>query len=513
MQTNVRRHDAIVRAAIESHGGYVFKTIGDAFCAAFALAPDAVAAALEAQQKLNAEDFGELGLRVRMALHTGNADERDGDYFGPAVNRVARLLAAGNGGQVLLSGVTSDLVHGQMPAQATLGDLGAHRLKDLSRPEQIHQLLAPDLDATFAPLRTLSAIPNNLPQQLTSFVGRDGEVAEITALLSKHRLLTLIGSGGVGKTRVSLQVAANLLESNPDGTWFVEFAPLSDEILVPTTIGSAANVSIETDGDPVESLVAQLKNKRALLIFDNCEHLVSAVAAAASAIVRWCPNVTILATSRQGLSVNGEATYRMPTLGVPDSIALFVARAEAADARFTFTDEEAPIVADICRRLDGIALAIELAAARVNILKPAELRARLDQRFRVLTGGGRDRLPRQQTLRALIDWSFDLLDERERALFQRVGIFVDGFALEGATAVAADDTLDDLDVLDVLASLVDKSLVAADHRTQQPDIACWNPPAPTRLKSSTQPANARRLRSDISPTCTTCLSARELRTT
>ena len=462
MQANVRRHDAIVRAAIESHAGYVFKTIGDAFCAAFALAPDAVAAALEAQQKLNAEDFGELGLRVRMALHTGNADERDGDYFGPALNRVARLLAAGNGGQVLVSGVTSDLVHGQMPAQATLGDLGAHRLKDLSRPEQIYQLLAPDLDATFAPLRTLSAIPNNLPQQLTSFVGRDGEVAEITALLAKHRLLTLIGSGGVGKTRVSLQVAANLLESNPDGTWFVEFAPLSDEILVPTTIGSAANVSIETDGDPVESLVAQLKNKRALLIFDNCEHLVSAVAAAASAIVRRCPNVTILATSRQGLGVNGEATYRMPTLGVPDSIALFVARAEAADARFTFTDEEAPIVADICRRLDGIALAIELAAARVNILKPAELRARLDQRFRVLTGGGRDRLPRQQTLRALIDWSFDLLDERERALFSRVGIFVDGFTLEGATAVAADDTLDDLDVLDVLASLVDKSLVAAE---------------------------------------------------
>ncbi len=479
MQANVRRHDALVRAAIESHNGYVFKTIGDAFCAAFTLAPDAVAAALEAQRALDAEDFGELGLRVRMALNTGNADERGGDYFGPALNCVARLLAVGHGGQVLVSGVTGDLVFGQMPTQATLRDLGSHRLKDLARPEQIYQLVAPDLDETFAPLRTVDVTPNNLPLQVTSFVGRDLEVAEIAALLAKHRLLTIIGSGGIGKTRVSLQVAANLLESNPDGSWFVDFAPLSDGNLVPTTIGSAANVSIETDGDPRESLVAQFKSKRALLIFDNCEHLVSAVAAAASAIVRGCPNVSILATSRQRLDVAGEATYRMPSLGVPEpaesqelsardalefgGIALFVARAGAADARFTFTDDDAPVVADICRRLDGIALAIELAAARVNMLKPTELRARLDQRFRVLTGGGRDRLPRQQTLRALIDWSFDLLDERERALFRRVGIFAGGFTLEGAAAVAADDVLDDLEVFDVLASLVDKSLVVAEQ--------------------------------------------------
>ena len=315
MQANVRRHDAIVRAAIESHDGYVFKTIGDAFCAAFALAPDAVAAAYEAQGALASEDFGELGLRVRMALHTGNADERDDDYFGPALNRVARLLAVGHGGQVLVSGVANDLVYGQMPAYATLRDLGAHRLKDLARPEQIYQLVAPDLDETFPPLRTLKATPNNLPLQLTSFVGRDAEVAEIIELLAKHRLLTLIGSGGVGKTRISLQAAATLLESHPDGTWFVEFAPLSDGNLVPTTIGSAANVNIETDGDPLEALVAQLKSKRSLLIFDNCEHLVSAVASAASAIVRGCPNVTILATSRQGLGVSGEAAYRMPTLG------------------------------------------------------------------------------------------------------------------------------------------------------------------------------------------------------
>jgi predicted ATPase/class 3 adenylate cyclase len=451
MQANVRRHDAIIRAAIEAHNGHVFKTIGDAFCAAFALAPDAIAAALEAQQSLGADDFGELGLRVRMALHTGNTDERDGDYFGPALNRVARLLSAGHGGQVLVSGVTSDIVQGQMPAQATLRDLGAHRLKDLARPEQIYQLVAPSVADEFPPLRSLSAIPNNLPLQLSSFVGRDEEVAEITALLAKHRLLTLIGSGGIGKTRISLQVAAYLLEAYPDGVWLVEFAPIVDGNLVSATIEGAANLDL-----------AELKNKRALLIFDNCEHLVPAIAAAASAIARDCPDITILASSRQGLGIAGEATYRMPSLNVPEAVALFVARAEAADARFTFTDDDAPVVADICRRLDGIALAIELAAARVNLLKPKELRARLDQRFKVLTGGGRDRLPRQQTLRALIDWSFDLLDERERALFRRIGIFVDGFTIEGAVAVGSDDALDEFEVFDVLASLVDKSLVVAE---------------------------------------------------
>lgn len=478
MQGAVRRHDALMRAAIESHGGLVFKTIGDAFCAAFALAPDGIAAALDAQRALLAKDADVNGIAVRMALHTGSADERDGDYFGPALNRVARLLAIGHGGQVLVSGVTTDLVQGQMPEQATLRDLGAHRLKDLARPEQVYQLLAPDLPDAFPNLRSLDTVPNNLPLQLTSFVGRDSEVAEIVALLEKHRLLTLIGSGGIGKSRISLQVAADLLEAHPDGTWFVELAPLSDPTLVPITIANAAQLKLPADRDPLDALVIQLKTKHSLLVLDNCEHLVAAAAAAASAILRECANVTILASSRQGLAVTGEATYRVPSLELPGSaeaqslraedavrfgaIALFVARAEAADARFIFTDEDAPVVADICRRLDGIALAIELAAARVNILKPRELRTRLDQRFRVLTGGGRDRLPRQQTLRALIDWSHDLLDERERTLFRRVGIFVDGFTLEGAVAVATDETFDDLEVFDVLASLVDKSLVVAE---------------------------------------------------
>jgi predicted ATPase/class 3 adenylate cyclase len=479
MQDAVRRHDAIVRAAVAAHGGHVFKTVGDAFCAVFPVAAGAVAAALDAQRALGAEDFSAVdGLPVRMAIHTGNADERDGDYFGPALNRVSRLLAVGHGGQVLVSGVSTDLVQGQMPPTATLHDLGAHRLKDLARPEQVYQLLAPDLRAEFPTLRSLDALPNNLPQQLTSFVGRDAEVADVAALLRKHRVVTLIGAGGVGKTRVSLQVGANLLDAYPDGVWFVELAPLRDEALVPETIAKAVDATLRPNVEPLEALVAALKQKRLLLILDNCEHLVAAVASAAAAIVRGCPNVTILASSRQGLGVTGEGTYRMPSLAIPalnepaadratdalafGAIRLFVTRAEAADARFAFADDIAPIVADICRRLDGIPLAIELAAARVNVLKPHELRSRLDQRFRVLTSGSRDVLPRQQTLRALIDWSHDLLTEPERRLFRRVGIFVDGFTLAGAAAVAGDAAHDEFETFDVLASLVDKSLVVAE---------------------------------------------------
>ncbi len=476
MQSAVRRHDVVMRSAITANEGCVFKTVGDAFCAAFALPGDAVAAALEAQRALALEGSGDQ-IRVRMALHTGTADERDGDYFGPTLNRVARLLAIGHGGQVLISAVTSELMQDKMPPKVTLEDLGAHRLRDLARPEHVYELRAPDLPNGFPPLRSLDALPNNLPLQLTSFVAREKEVDEITALLSKHRLVTLVGAGGIGKTRISLRVAANMLDTSADGVWFVELAPLTDPTLVPSTIAKALHVTLPAEGDVLEALARSLKVKRLLIVLDNCEHLLGAAAAAASMILRNCPKVTILASSRQGLAITGEAVYRMPSLAMPNvkesatlraheattygAIALFVARAEAADARFRFTDENAPIVADICRRLDGIAFAIELAAARVGVLNPHELRARLDQRFRVLTGGARDALPRRQTLRALIDWSYDLLDERERALFRRIGIFVDGFTLIGGLAVSGGE-VDELELFDVLASLVDKSLVIAE---------------------------------------------------
>ena len=478
MQVAMRRHDEVMRAAMAQHGGVVFKTIGDAFCAAFARPEDAVAAALEAQRTLAAEDFSAVnGLRVRAAIHTGTADERDGDYFGPAVNRVARLLAIGHGGQVLVSGVTSDLVHGALPSQATLHDLGEHRLRDLSRPEYVYQLLAPELAAEFPPLRSLDVLPNNLPLQLTSFVGRETEIAEITALIAEHRLVTLVGTGGVGKTRTSLQVAANLLDGSGDGVWFIELAPLGSGEYIPSTVAQALGITLPIEGDPIETLVRALKAKHALLVFDNCEHMVEPAARVISTILSGCPKVKILASSRQGLGVRGEETYRMPSLDVPRegdagvdvtqairsaAIALFVERARSADKKFTFTDENAPVIADICRRLDGIPLAIELAASRVKMFTPKQVFERLDERFRMLTGGSRDVLPRQQTLRALIDWSHDLLDSRERLLFRRLGIFVNGFTYEGAVAVGGGEDLDEFELFDVLSSLVDKSLVLAE---------------------------------------------------
>jgi len=463
MEQAVRRHDELMRAAFTSHGGHVFKTLGDAFCVAFWRPGDAIAAILDAQRALAAEDFAAVdGLRVRAAVHTGTADERDGDYFGPAVNRVARLVAIGHGGQVLVSGVATELVRGALPSQVTLRDLGQHRLRDLARPEQVFQLLVPGLVAEFPSLRSLDVLPNNLPLALKSFVGREKEVAEISALIAVHRLVTIVGSGGVGKTRTSLQVAANLLDGSGDGVWFIELAPLSSGDYIPSSIAQTFGITLPRVGDPVENLARALKATRALLVLDNCEHLVEPAGRVISAILRGCPKIKILASTRQALGIEGEETYRMPSLDVPLAAVLFVERALSADKTFTLSDENAPIVADICRRLDGIPLAIELAASRVKMLSPRQLRERLDERFRVLTGGSRDVLPRQQTLRALIDWSHDLLDKAERLLFRRLGIFVNGFTLEGVVAVGGGEDLDQLDVFDVLASLVDKSLVLAE---------------------------------------------------
>jgi predicted ATPase/class 3 adenylate cyclase len=477
MERALKKHDALLRETISRHGGHVFKTVGDAFCAAFARPEDAVAAMLDAQHALGAEDFSAVdGLHIRAAIHTGTADERDGDYFGVAVNRVARLLGIGHGGQVLLSGVTADIVQGALPARASLRDLGEHRLRDLARPEYVYQLIGPDLRADFPPLRSLESHLNNLPLQLKSFVGREHEIAEITALLGTHRLVTLVGSGGVGKTRTSLQVAANFLDESADGVWFVELAPLADGSFVPAAISQMVGIALPVDGDPLVNLARALKSKRMLIVFDNCEHMVDAAARIVSAISRDCPSVKMLASSRQVLGIEGEESYRLPSLDVPPeneteglsareamrsaAVSLFVERARAADKRFGLSDKNATVVADICRRLDGIPLAIELAAARVKLLSPTQLLQRLDERFRVLTGGSRDALPRQQTLRATIDWSYELLDDTERALFRSLGVFVNGFTFEGAAALVGGD--DENAALDTLASLVDKSLVIVE---------------------------------------------------
>jgi predicted ATPase/class 3 adenylate cyclase len=483
MDRALQRHDAILRTAILGHGGAVFKTVGDAFCAAFSLPADAVAAIVAAQRALAAEDFSAVdGLRIRAALHTGTAEERGGDYFGPPVNRVARLLGIAAGGQVLVSDATRSIAEHALPADTTLRDLGRHRLKDLIEPEHVFQLVVPDLPADFPALRSLESLHHNLPQQTTALIGRDDEVAAISALVASHRLVTVVGSGGVGKTRTTLQVGANLLDGSGDGVWFVELAPVTNADYLPAAVAQAMGLHLAADGAPLDALVRALKPKRALLIFDNCEHVIDGASHAIGVLLRTCPQLTILASSRQALGIAGEATFRMPSLATPApgarltatdagayaAIALFTDRAAAADRRFALTDANAPAVADICRRLDGIPLAIELAAARVKLLSPKQLLDRLDERFRVLTGGSRDAMPRQQTLYALIDWSHDLLDERERALFRRLGIFVDGFTLDGAVAVGAIDGLDELDVLDVLQSLVDKSLVATEPHDDAP---------------------------------------------
>jgi predicted ATPase/class 3 adenylate cyclase len=477
MKAAVERHEQLVSGAIARHGGHVFKLMGDAFCAAFHSAPDAIAAASDAQRALAEEDFsGVDGLRVRMGLHTGIAEERNADYFGPSVNRVARLMSLGHGGQVLLSGHTQELAHGQLPPDVALIDLRTHRLKDLTDPEHVWQLTIAGLAAEFPPLRSLDARPNNLPVQLTTLVGRERDVEDVKSLSGQHRLLTLFGAGGVGKTRLALQVGADLLDRYPDGVWFADLAPISDPELAASVVASAMGIP-QRGSEPLGDAIPQwLKRKQLLLILDNCEHLVEAAAGLVVGILSAALQVRILTTSRQALGIGGEFIHRLPSLALPETtvgltaqnaldygaIALFVERAAASDARFALTDSTALIVAEICRRLDGIPLAIELAAARVKVLSISNLAQRLNDRFKILTGGSRTALPRQKTLGALIDWSYDLLKPKEQTLFKRIGIFAGGFGLDAATAVCADDDLHADDVLDLLSSLADKSLVVAD---------------------------------------------------
>jgi predicted ATPase/class 3 adenylate cyclase len=491
MAEALRRHDDLLRTAIEANGGYVFKTVGDEFCAAFSRASDAVAAAADAQRALASEDWSAIDrLAVRMALHSGATDERDGDYYGPAVNRVARLLAILHGGQVAASATTALLLRGMMPEQTELRDLGEHRLKDLVEPERVWQVLAPGLTESFPPLRSLESLPNNLPRQLTPLIGRDDVLAEVEPLVLEQPLVSLLGTGGIGKTRLALQVGADLLDGAGDGVWLVELATLSEAASVVNAIASTFGLREQGERPMIDVLVPYLKSRRLLLILDNCEHLIEEVARVADAILRAAPQVRILATSREPLRIAGERVYRVPTLAVPagdslmaddalryGAIAFFAERARASDARFTLNDGNAPIVAGICRRLDGVALAIELAAARVKVMTPRQLAHRLDERFRVLTGGSRTALPRQQTMRALIGWSYGLLSEYEQRLFWRLSTFVGGCTLEAAEAVCGDETLDALDVIDLIASLVDKSLVVADIESD---------PARYRLLESTR---------------------------
>jgi predicted ATPase/class 3 adenylate cyclase len=476
MRDAMARHDVLAAAVIEQHAGTLVKSRGegDSLFAVFHSPAEALAAARALQQALLAEPWpAPVPLRVRMALHTGEADRRDGDYYGAAVNRCARLRAAGHGGQILLSLATQELVRDHLPQGGQLIDLGEWRLKDLIRPERIFQFDTPGLPSDFPPLRSLEAFPHNLPIQLTSFVAREREMVEIKSLLSTTRLLTLTGAGGCGKTRLSLQVAADLLDTYPDGVWLVKLAPLADPDLVAQTVAAALGVREEPGRPIAQTLVDFLKPRALLLVLDNCEHLIDACAGLAESLLHACLHVRILASSREALGIAGETPYRVPSLSAPDArdsltlerlagyeaARLFIDRAVAALPTFTPTSDNTPALAEICRRLDGIPLAIELAAARVKALPVEQIALRLDDRFRLLTGGSRTALPRHQTLRALIDWSYNLLSEPERTLLRRLSVFAGGCTLEAAEAVCSGNGVEEWEILDLLAALVDKSLV------------------------------------------------------
>lgn len=481
MKVALARHDTLLRQAIEAYQGHVFKTVGDAFCAAFPTAPEALAASIAAQRALHAEAWEETPIKVRMALHTGVAVERDGDYFGQPVNRVARLMSAGHGGQTLISASTEQLLRGHLPANAQLRDLGERRLKDLVSAERIFQLWLPDLPADFPVLKTLDSFRMNLPAQLTSFVGRESEMAEVRRRMTWHRLVTLTGPGGTGKTRLSLQVAAELLDVFPHGVWFVELAPIADPALVPQTVATTLGLREEGGRPILTTLTDDLRAKTLLLILDNCEHLVEACAQLAETLLLACPNLRILASSREMLGIAGELPFGVPPLSTPEfrhlpptemlaqyeSVRLFVERAQTALPTFTVTNENVGAVAQICRRLDGIPLALELAAARVKMLQVEQIAARLDDRFRLLTGGSRTAVPRQRTLQALIDWSHDLLSGPERALLRRLSVFTGGWTLDVAEAICGGEPLEADDVLDWLAQLVNKSLVVVERELGQ----------------------------------------------
>jgi predicted ATPase/class 3 adenylate cyclase len=476
MHVALMRHDHIVRQSIEDSGGHVFRNQGDSFCATFPTPAEALTAVLVAQRQLGEEAWpDDAVIRVRMGLHTGPCIEREGDYFGPVVNRTARLENSAHGGQVVMSEATARAVREQLPPQVSLIDVGLHRLKDLGRPERVFQLAAPGLSDRFPPLRSLENpdLPNNLPEQLTSFIGREDELKHIRELIDKARLVTLVGPGGAGKTRLALQVAAELLDPSREGVWLVELAAIDSAERVLSAVASALGVR-EKPGRPlIDTLVDVIGQRRMLIVLDNCEQVIDTAASIADHLLRACPGIRFLATSREPLAIASEWVYRVPSMAVPppdslssamqfDAVQLFVERAQHQQSDFVPDPHTMPTVIDLCRRLDGIPLAIELAVVRLRSMALGEILTRLDDRFLLLTGGSRTALARQQTLRATVDWSYDLLNRREALVLSLLSVFAGGFTVEDAERICMDGSIESVEFLHVLASLSDKSLVHAD---------------------------------------------------
>jgi predicted ATPase/class 3 adenylate cyclase len=459
------RHDEVLRAAIEANHGYVFQIVGDSFCVTFHNAIDGLNAALAAQRGLQKQtsEFSknsEVLIRARMGLHTGAAEIMpDGKYEGyVTIASTQRVMSVAHGGQVLVSHTTADLIS-ELPSDISLRDLGEHQLKSLRAPIRLYQLTAPDLQQEFPPIVSLNALPNNLPPQLTSFIGREKEKAEATALLTNTRILTFIGPGGTGKTRLSLQLGEEQLTLFKDGVWFIELAPLTDPAYIITAVANTFGLR-EVQGTAILNLVIDyLRGKQLLIVLDNCEHLVEACAKLADQLLHECPKLKIITSSREALGISGETVYRVPSLANDESTRLFVERAMKAEPRFHLTEDNASFIAQICSRLDGIPLAIELAAARVKLFSPQQIAERLDDRFKLLTGGSRTALPRQQTLRALIDWSYQTLNETEQRTLRRLAVFSGGWTFEAAEAVVGES-----EAFDGLAGLVNKSLVNVEEQ-------------------------------------------------
>ena len=474
MREAVARHDELLADAVRVHRGVVVKTTGDGMVAVFVNATDGLAAALACQLALASSDWA-VPIKARMGLYSGEAEAHDGDYHAPVLNRAARVMSAGHGGQVLLASSTAGLAARSLPAGVELTELGEHRLRDLGQPETLFQLCHPDLQHSFAPLRTLDAYPGNLPLQLSSFIGRDEQLEWCREALAQSRVLTLTGVGGVGKTRLAMQVAARVVPDFRDGAWLVELAPVRDRSGVAEAVVSALGVPPGSD-DSESLLVDALRAKQVLLVLDNCEHVLSGVSTLVKRIMQACPEVKVLATSREGMAIVGERLMAVPPLEIgdpddsvdavlaSDAVELFVERARAVNAEFDLGPDNADAVVEICRRLDGVPLAIELAAARVIALGPQDLARRLDRRFQMLAGGRRGAVERHATLRAAIDWSYGLLAESEKTLLARLSVFAGTFDLDAAEAVCSGGPVAADEALDTLTGLVAQSLVVADQR-------------------------------------------------
>ncbi len=486
------RLNRTVNNAIASHDGVrpLEQGEGDSFVAAFARASDAIACALDLQQAPLAP------IRIRIGIHTGEIQLRDeSNYAGPTINRTARIRDLAHGGQTVMSGVTESLVVDRLPDDVWLTELGSYALKGVARPERVVQLCHPDLRNEFPPLRVRQSVAShNLPAQLTSFVGRQAQIAELGRIVAVNRLVTLTGAGGAGKTRLAVEVASQLTDEFGDGIWYVDLAPISNPAVAPLTVARTLGLPDQTGRSTIELLVRFFGDKTMLLVLDNCEHLLDACGSMVTELLSACPNLTILTTSREPLAVPGELSWRVPSLPLADeAIQLFSDRARRVRAEFVVGDDNNALVQEICERLDGMPLAIELAAARVRALSLPQILDSLHDRFRLLTGGARTAVRRQQTLRASVDWSHALLTEPEQVLFRRLAVFAGGFDLDAAQAVGASSNVESYSSSDQLSLLVDKSLVVAD------EIARWDALpvagdrcASTRRKSSASPVKPTR---------------------